>query len=205
MHAYDGLKRSLPHPSSEGTGDVRVDCVLSIAGRASARPSSPRAALLSHGRRFQMEATVLVRWYRWPLLSIGEADPTLWGGGTGPGWVSTARVAARGRCDGGPQPASAGASKPEPRRSTFEYIVKPEVIAIGGRRCGHHRSTTGRDDNAVACRMDRDVRLWVAISVAGSDVLVGDCGRTSKLTNYAHLNIGSPGGPGSWAGSLVSG
>ena len=89
--------------------------------------------------------------------------------------------------------------------TTFEYIVKPEVIAIGGRRCGHHRSTTGRDDNAVACRMDRDVRLWVAISVAGSDVLVGDCGRTSKLTNYAHLNIGSPGGPGSWAGSLVSG
>ena len=40
MHAYDGLKRSLPHPSSEGTGDVRVDCDLRAehAGRASARP-----------------------------------------------------------------------------------------------------------------------------------------------------------------------
>ena len=60
------------------------------------------------GRRFQTEATVLVRWYRWPLLSIGEADPILWGGGIGPGWVSTARVAARGRCDGGPFSASAG-------------------------------------------------------------------------------------------------
>ena len=64
--------------------------------------------LCSHGRRFQTEATVLVRWYRWPLLSIGEADPTLWGGVTGPGWVSPARVAARGRCDGGPFSASAG-------------------------------------------------------------------------------------------------
>ena len=55
-------------------------------------------------RRFQTEATVLVRWYRWPLLSIGEAGPVLWGGVTGPGWVSPARVAAQGRCDGGPQP-----------------------------------------------------------------------------------------------------
>ena len=64
--------------------------------------------LCSHGRRFQTEATVLVRWYRWPLLSIGEADPTQRGGVIGPGWVSTARVAARGRCDGGPFSASAG-------------------------------------------------------------------------------------------------
>ena len=70
--------------------------------------------LCSHGRRFQTEATVLVRWYRWPLLSIGEADPTLWGGGTGPGWVSTARVAARGRCDGGRPAASSGASNLTP-------------------------------------------------------------------------------------------
>ena len=121
-------------------------------------------------RRFQTEATVLVRWYRWPLLSIEEADPTLLGGGTGPGGVSPARVAARGRCDGGPQPASAGASKPKSRRSTFEYILKPEVVAIGGGRCGHHGSTAGRDANTVACRMDRASRLWVAISVARSDV-----------------------------------
>ena len=156
-------------------------------------------------RRFQTEATVLVRWYRWPLLSIGEADPVLWGGGTGPGWVSPARVAARGRCDGGPQPASAGASKPKSRRSTFGYIVKPEVVAIGGRRCGHHRSTAGRDANAVACRMDRAGRLWVAISVAWSGCLTGARGRTSKLTIYVHLNIGSPGGPGSWPGCLGSG
>ena len=79
--------------------------------------------LCSHGRRFQTEATVLVRWYRWPLLSIGEADPNLWGGGTGPGWVSTARVAARGRCDGGPQPASAGASKNKPRRALLSTYL----------------------------------------------------------------------------------
>ena len=66
---------------------------------------------------------------------------TLWGGGTGQGWVSPARVAARGRCDGGPQAAS-GASKSKSRRSTFGYIVKPEVVAIGGRRRVHHGSTT---------------------------------------------------------------
>ena len=63
-----------------------------------------------------------------------------------------------------------GASKVNSRRSTFEYILKPEVVAIGVRRCGHHRSTAGRDANAVACRMDRAGRLWVAISVARSDV-----------------------------------
>ena len=34
-----------------------------------------------------------------------------------------------------------GAAKVNSRRSTFEYILKPEVVAIGGRRCGHHRST----------------------------------------------------------------
>ena len=41
-----------------------------------------------------------------------------------------------------------GASKVNSRRSTFEYILKPEVVAIGVRRCGHHRSTAGRDANA---------------------------------------------------------
>ena len=151
--------------------------------------------LCSQRRRFQTEAPVLVRWYRWPLLSIGEAGPVLWGGVTGPGWVSPARVAARGRCDGGPQPASAGASKPKSRRSTFEYILKPEVVAIGGRRCGHHGSTAGRDANAVACRMDRASRLRMAISVARSGCLTGVRGRTSKSTIYLHLNIGSPCGP----------
>ena len=161
--------------------------------------------LCSQRRRFQTEAPVLVRWYRWPLLSIGEADPVLWGGVTGPGWVSPARVAARGRCDGGPQPASAGASKPKSRRSTFGYIVKPEVVAIGVRRCGHHRSTAGRDANAVACRVDCAGGLWVAISVAWSGCLTGACGRTSKLTIYVHLNIGSPCGPGSWLWCLGSG
>jgi len=53
--------------------------------------------------------------------------------------------------------------------SSGQYIVKPEVVAIGCRRCGHHGSTAGRDDNAVACRMDCAGRLWVAISVARSD------------------------------------
>ena len=147
-------------------------------------------------RRFQTEATVLVRWYRWPLLSIGEAGLVLWGGGTGQGWVSPARVAARGRCDGGPQPASAGASKPNSRRSTFEYILKPKVVAIGVGRCGHHGSTAGRDTNAVACRMYRAGRLWVAIPVARSGCLTGVRGRTSKLTIYLYLRIGSPCGPG---------
>ena len=137
--------------------------------------------------------------------SIGEALPIILDGGTTPARLPTARVAARGRCDGGPQPASAGASKPKSRRSTFGYIVKPEVVAIGGRRCGHHRSTAGRDANAVACRMDCAGLLWVAISVAWSGCLTGARGRTSKLTNYVHLNIGSPCGPGSWIGCLGSG
>ena len=52
--------------------------------------------------------------------------------------------------------------------------VKPEVVAIiGGRRCAAItglRRTAVRDANAVACRMDRAGRLWVAISVARSDV-----------------------------------
>ena len=100
---------------------------------------------------------------------------------------------------------SAGASKPKSRRSTFGYIVKPEVVAIGGRRCGHHGSTAGRDANAVACRMDCAGLLWVAISVAWSGCLTGARGRTSKLTIYVDLNIGSPGGPGSWLGCLGSG
>ena len=69
-----------------------------------------------------------------------------------------------------------GASKPKSRRSTFEYILKPEVVAIGGRRRGHHGITTGRDDNAVACRMDRADRLWVAISVARSDAWQASAG-----------------------------
>ena len=93
-------------------------------GRPRKNGSSIRlTSLCSHRRRSQTEATVLVRWYRWPLLSIGEADPTLLGGGTGPGWVSTARVAARGRCDGGPQPASTGASKNQPRRALLSTYL----------------------------------------------------------------------------------
>ena len=85
------------------------------------------------------------------------------------------------------------------------YARNAQVVAIGGRRCGHHGSTSGRDENAVACRMDRAGRLWVAISVARSDVLAGVRGRTSKLTINLNLNIGSPCGPGSWPGCLVSG
>ena len=53
--------------------------------------------------------------------------------------------------------------------------------------------------------MDRAGRLWGAISVARSDVWQGASGRTSKLTIYVHLNIGSPGGPSSWLGCLGSG
>ena len=79
--------------------------------------------LCSPRRRFQTEATVLVQWYRWPLLSIGEADTILWVGVTGPGWVSPARVTARGRCDGGPQPASPGASKLSPGGAVSSKLV----------------------------------------------------------------------------------
>ena len=110
-------------------------------------------------RRFQTEATVLVRWYRWPHLSIGEADPTLWGGGTGPGWVPPARVAARGRCDGGRPAASSGAVEPNSRRSTFEYILKPEVVAVDRRRCGLIKDDAGRDVKAVERQMDHVGRL----------------------------------------------
>ena len=72
------------------------------------------------------------------------------------------------------------------------------------RRCGLIEGDAGRDNKAVARRMDRAGRLWVAISVAWSGCLIGARGRTSKLTNYVHLNIGSPGGPGSWLGCLGS-
>ena len=44
---------------------------------------------------------------------------------------------------------------PNSRRSTSEYIPKPEVVAIGGRRCGHHVGAAGRDAEAMACSMDR--------------------------------------------------
>ena len=55
----------------------------------------------------------------------------------------------------------------------FRYIVKPEVVSIGGRRYFHHGITAGRDANAVVCRMDRADRLWVAISVTRSDAWQG--------------------------------
>ena len=94
------------------------------------------------------------------------------------------------------------------RRSTFGYIVKPEVVAIGGRRCGHHRSTAERDANAVACRMDCAGRLWVAISVARSDVWQAPAGaRPSLLIMYTSI-LGAQAaqvvGPGAWAvGELI--
>ena len=81
-----------------------------------------------------------------------------------------------------------GASKVNSRRSTFEYILKPEVVAIGGRWCSHHRSTAGRDANAVARRMDCAGRLWVAISVARSDVWPAPAGaRPSLLFMYTSI------------------
>ena len=99
--------------------------------------------------------------------------------------------------------ASAGASKPKSRRSTFGYIVKPEVVAIGGRWCSNHRSTVGRDDKAVARRMDRAGRLWVAISVARSDVWQAPAGaRPSLLFMYTSI-LGAQAaqvvGSGAWA------
>ena len=52
-----------------------------------------------------------------------------------------------------------GASKPNSRRSTFEYIPKPEVVAMERRRCGLIEGDAGRDAKAVACRMDGAGRL----------------------------------------------
>ena len=87
--------------------------------------------LCSPRRRFQTEATVLVRWYRWPLLSIGEADPILWGGVTGPGWISSARVAARGRCDGGPPRAPRNLSPGGALSSTYLSLRWSPSVAGG--------------------------------------------------------------------------
>ena len=72
------------------------------------------------------------------------------------------------------------------------------------RRCGLIEGDAGRDSNAAVRRMNRAGRLRVAISVAQSGCLAGARGRTSKLTIYVHLIIGSPGGPDSWMGCLGS-
>ena len=51
-------------------------------------------------------------------------------------------------------------------------------------------------------------RTLAGARVAGSQRQrrrAGARGRTSKLTNYVDLSIGSPGGPGSWFGSVGSG
>ena len=60
-----------------------------------------------------------------------------------------------------------------------------------------------RDDEAVACRMDRAGRLWVAISRRSERCLAGVRGSTSKLTIYVHLNMGAEAdqvlGSGAWA------
>ena len=67
------------------------------------------------------------------------------------------------------------------RRSTFEYIPKPEVVAMDRRRCGLIEGDAGRDVKAVARRMDRAGRLWVAISVARSDVWQAPAGARPSL------------------------
>ena len=45
MYAFDGLKRCPARPSSEGTGAVRMDCVLSMQG-AHQRVQEPLHACL---------------------------------------------------------------------------------------------------------------------------------------------------------------
>ena len=59
--------------------------------------------------------------------------------------------------------------------------------------------------------IDRKSAAAVNVLAVGGDLrrsercLAGARGRTSKLTIYVDLNIGSPGGPGSWFGSVGSG
>ena len=67
------------------------------------------------------------------------------------------------------------------RRSTFDYIPKPEVVAMDRRRCGVIKGDDGRDVKAVARRMDRAGRLWVAISVAQSDAWQAPAGTCPSL------------------------
>ena len=56
------------------------------------------------------------------------------------------------------------------------------------RRCGLIEGDAGRDDKAVARRMDRAGRLWVAISVARSDVWQAPAGaRPSLLFMYTSI------------------
>ena len=94
---------------------------------------------------------------------------------------------------------------PKSRRSTFEYISKPEVVAMDLRRCGRIEGNAGRDEKQWRVE-------WTALSGYGwrypsleANVWQAPAGRTSKLTTYADLNIGSTGGPGSLIGCLVSG
>ena len=76
------------------------------------------------------------------------------------------------------------------------------------RRCGLIEGDDGRDDKAVARRMDRAGRLWVAISVARSDVWQAPAGaRPSLLIMYTSI-LGAQAaqvvGPGPWAvGELI--
>ena len=48
---------------------------------------------------------------------------------------------------------------PKSRRSTFEYISKPEVVAMDRRRCGLIKGDAGRDVKAVERQMDHVGRL----------------------------------------------
>ena len=56
------------------------------------------------------------------------------------------------------------------------------------RRCGLIEGDAGRDANAVARRMDRAGRLWMAISVARSDVWQAPAGaRPGLLFMYTSI------------------
>ena len=52
-----------------------------------------------------------------------------------------------------------GRLEPNSRRSTFEYILKPEVVAMDRRRCGLIKGDAGRDVKAVERQIDHVVRL----------------------------------------------
>ena len=86
---------------------------------------------------------------------------------------------------------------PNSRRCTSCIIPKPEAVGNsawtpGGAGSSSTMPDVMRDDKAVACRMDRAGRLWVAISRRSERCLAGVRGRTSKLVLFMYTSIWEP-------------
>jgi len=71
--------------------------------------------------------------------------------------------------------ASAGGRKVTPGGALF-VLPKPEAVGMHRRRCGLHGGTAQRDAKAVAHRVDRAIRLCVAMSAARSDACKAPAG-----------------------------